>query len=53
MRVRCYRRHPRILCGVRGGGGGGGGDSLVDETVETDVRSGRAAIFAHHIEVLV
>lgn len=53
MRVRCYRGHPGILGRVRGVGGHGGRDFLIDETVETDVRSSRAAILTHQTVVLV
>lgn len=53
MRVRCYRGHPRIPGRVRGVGCRAGRDLLIDETVEADVRSSRAAILTHQTGVLV
>lgn len=53
MKVRCYRGHPRILGGVRGIGGRVRRHFLIDETVEADVRSSRAAILTHQTGVLV
>ena len=53
-RGRAARGRPSILCGAVGGGAGRPGrQPLVDEAVEREVGTGRAAVLAHRRKVVV